>query len=80
LGRTGFKPVEVGQWLANNNLLVWKPHLPDKECRAMLSADQINDLHRLYWSEHWSIRKIERLQDELAHDPEVSGSAGANAR
>ena len=26
----------------------------------MLTADQINDLHRLYWSEHWSIRKIER--------------------
>jgi hypothetical protein len=26
----------------------------------MLSTDQINDLHRLYWSEHWPIRKIER--------------------
>lgn len=26
----------------------------------MLSTDQINDLHRLYWSERWSIRKIER--------------------
>ncbi len=26
----------------------------------MLSSDQINDLHRLYWSEHWPIRKIER--------------------
>ena len=26
----------------------------------MLTADQINDLHRLYWSEHWPIRKIER--------------------
>lgn len=26
----------------------------------MLSTDQINDLYRLYWSEHWPIRKIER--------------------
>ena len=26
----------------------------------MLTTDQINDLHRLYWSEHWPIRKFER--------------------
>ena len=26
----------------------------------MLSTDQIKDLHRLYWSEQWPIRKIER--------------------
>src|SRR6266446_7747110 len=26
----------------------------------MLSIEQINDLHRLYWSERWPIRKIER--------------------
>ena len=26
----------------------------------MLTTDQINDVHRLYWSEHWSIRRIER--------------------
>jgi transposase len=26
----------------------------------MLSTDQINDLHRLYWSERWPIRKIDR--------------------
>jgi hypothetical protein len=26
----------------------------------MLTSDQINDLHRLYWSEHWPIGKIER--------------------
>jgi len=26
----------------------------------MLTSDQINDLHRLYWSERWPIRKIER--------------------
>ena len=25
----------------------------------MLTTEQINDLHRLYWSEHWPIRKIE---------------------
>ena len=29
----------------------------------MLTTDQINDLHRLYWSEHWPIRKIERHLD-----------------
>src|ERR1700722_11348214 len=27
---------------------------------TMLTTDQINDLHRLYWSERWPIRKIER--------------------
>lgn len=27
----------------------------------MLTTEQINDLHRLYWSDHWPIRKIERL-------------------
>ena len=26
----------------------------------MLSTNQINELYRLYWSEHWPIRKIER--------------------
>ena len=26
----------------------------------MLTTEQINDLHRLYWSEQWPIRKIER--------------------
>src|SRR5690348_13438068 len=26
----------------------------------MLTPEQINDLHRLYWSERWSIRRIER--------------------
>ncbi len=26
----------------------------------MLTTEQINELHRLYWSEHWPIRKIER--------------------
>jgi hypothetical protein len=27
----------------------------------MLTTDQIYNLHRLYWSERWPIRKIERL-------------------
>ena len=26
----------------------------------MLSAEQINTIHRLHWSEHWSVRKIAR--------------------
>ena len=26
----------------------------------MLTTDQINDLHRFYWSERWPIRRIER--------------------
>jgi transposase len=26
----------------------------------MLTTDQINEMHRLYWSEHWPVRKIER--------------------
>jgi transposase len=34
--------------------------LPDKGKRTVLSTEQINDLHRLYWSERWPIRKIER--------------------
>jgi transposase len=46
--------------LANNILLVPPPHLLHKGTQAMLSTDQINDLHRLYWSERWAIRKIER--------------------
>ena len=46
--------------LANNNVLACIRFPPDKGKRAMLSTEQINDLHRLYWSEHWPIRKIER--------------------
>jgi transposase len=46
--------------LANNNLLAWVSILPHKGNKAMLDTEQINDLHRLYWSERWSIRKIER--------------------
>jgi len=30
------------------------------EIESMLTTEQINDLHRLYWSDHWPIRKIER--------------------
>jgi len=31
----------------------------------MLTTDQINYLHRLYWSKHWPIRKIEPLSESL---------------
>jgi len=48
------------QNLANNNVLVSRRLLADNGKRTMLTTDQINDLHRLYWSEHWPIRKIER--------------------
>jgi hypothetical protein len=41
--------------LANNNALAWMRFLPDKGKRTVLSTEQINDLHRLYWSEHWPI-------------------------
>jgi hypothetical protein len=46
--------------LANNNLLALGRFLPDNRIRSMLTSDQINDLRRLYWSERWPIRKIER--------------------
>jgi hypothetical protein len=26
----------------------------------MLSAEQINEIHRLHWAEHWSVRNIAR--------------------
>ena len=26
----------------------------------MLTAEQINSIHHLHWSEHWSVRKIAR--------------------
>src|ERR1700751_40018 len=28
--------------------------------RVMLTAEQINSIHRLHWAEHWSVRKIAR--------------------
>jgi transposase len=46
--------------LANNNVLARIRFPQDKGNHAMLSTEQINDLHRLYWSERWPIRKIER--------------------
>ena len=56
-----FRLAAAHRWnLANNNVLAWMRFLPDKGKRTMLSTEQINDLHRLYWSEHWPIRKIER--------------------
>ena len=33
----------------------------------MLDTEQINDLHRLYWSERWSIRKIEQRLRPLGY-------------
>jgi hypothetical protein len=61
---------DQGWRLANNNVLVVGRLLPDNRSRpllrssdryaAMLTSEQINDLHRLYWSEHWPVRKIER--------------------
>jgi hypothetical protein len=38
--------------------------LPDKGILAMLTSDQINELHRLYVSEKWPIRKLERRKLE----------------
>jgi transposase len=56
-----FRPAGLpGCHLANNILLVPPTRLLHKGTEAMLSTDQINDLHRLYWSERWAIRKIER--------------------
>jgi hypothetical protein len=41
------------------------------EEKAMLDTEQINDLHRLYWSEHWSHPQNRApSQNGLAHDPE----------
>ena len=56
----------------------------------MLTTEQINDLHRLYWSEHWPIRKIERhlrmgwqtirkYLDAPAQGPATAASAQANS-
>jgi hypothetical protein len=55
----------------------------------MLTTDQINDLHRLYWSERWPIRKIERhlrmswrtikKYSMRRHKLRPSGSAKANS-
>ena len=63
-----------GRHLANNNVLVSPPVLPHKGITAMLTTEQINELHRLYWSEQWPIRKIERhLNMGWKHDQQVSG-------
>ena len=40
--------------------MLWQTHqlaaIPG--VRHMLTADQINAIHRLHWAEHWSLRKI----------------------
>jgi hypothetical protein len=55
------KPVipKIPVLLANNSLWSKGRLLPHKGKRAMLTTYQINDLHHLYWAEHWPIRKIE---------------------
>jgi hypothetical protein len=35
----------------------------------MLTTDQINDLHHLYWVERWTIRKIEQHLRMSWHTP-----------
>jgi transposase len=47
--------------LAKNNPLVPEPELVVYRWAAsMLTTEQINSIHRLHWSEHWSVRKIAR--------------------
>jgi hypothetical protein len=56
----------------------------------MLNTDQINDLHRFYWSDRWPIRKIERhlhrgwrtikkYSDMPAQTPAIRGIRGSSA-
>jgi hypothetical protein len=46
----------------------------------MPTTDQINELHRLYWSERWPIRKIERhLRMSWRTHQEISRCAGASS-
>ncbi len=59
-GSTSASPRPAVGILQTTTLWIRPPILPDKENRTMLTTEQINDLHRLYWSEHWPIRKIER--------------------
>jgi hypothetical protein len=50
------------------------------EKRAMLTTDQINDVHHLHWVEHWPIRKDRTASaHELADHQEVFRGAGADA-
>ena len=49
-----------GANLANNNVLAFSGCFCRITETGMLTSEQINDLHRMYWSEHCSIRKIER--------------------
>jgi putative transposase len=45
----------------------------------MLSAEQINEIHRLHWAEHWPVRKIAIPSDHsyrfLIHDRDAIFSA-----
>jgi hypothetical protein len=43
----------------------------------MLTPEQIQTLHQLFYAERWPIHKIERhLSMGLAHHQEISSSAG----
>ena len=43
----------------------------------MLTNEQIQSLHQLYYAERWPIRKIERyLRMGLAHHQEIPKTAG----
>ncbi len=52
MGRQPRRPLE------KNIPLVLSDPLPYNG--PMLTADRINDIHRLYHGEHWSVRKIAR--------------------
>jgi len=56
------KPLNLKHRLLLPTTALWSKGrlLPHKGKRAMLTTDQINDLHHLYWAERWPIRKIEQ--------------------
>jgi hypothetical protein len=56
-----FNGLSPPAWNLVKNIVWFRRHSAGiNEDRAMLTTEQINDLHRLYWSDHWPIRKIER--------------------
>jgi len=46
------------EFLEENTPLVFPAALPYNQ--PMLNADRLNEIHRLYHGEHWSMRKIAR--------------------
>jgi transposase len=49
-----------GPVLEKNIVLVFARQRPYKRDLAMLTPDQINEIHRLHWAEKWPLRKIAR--------------------